>query len=925
MAKHTKKKHSVKFNGFEDEIHLSEFIDYDLDYKVGAMVLQKDINGPRKIKFGFETAGIHSCLDEKRFLQAFQKLEQGLKSLQFAENLTVKVSSFARSKVRVRQFSDLISKNKNPGIISLLKSDLEKVEELRDRGIRKPKTLRIYVTYTPDRTYERHGKGWQDKWFETLFAKVKDGVNSLDAKAVENRNKELFQQIYQSGFLAWQRQISESMGISCKALTADQLWAELHDEFSDDPAPPIPQVIRVTKNPADRTGTGIKYKVEVNQKLSAATVLTRSAVPQDHAAYVKVNDRYVGALTMVEKPMGWSSEREQLGYLWRLMTRKDAGDMQIVFQMSVDSEKSARKNLQSFSNQSTAKQKGNKKGSDRMAARKQQLAEDAEDSVLAGNIPLSVGITILSYQDTVSKLKESCANISAQFNSPAWVEREEKIAWKLWTQSLPTCYDRMLEKALYDRTLTFGCDEAMFAPWFKTGSRDTKGVEFLSETGESIFVDLFDVGNPLNMALFASTRSGKSVLVGSFLLQALANDIPIIALDYPKADGSSTFSAFTKMMGKDGAYYDISEESNNIFQQPDYSQIDPERVVHHKAHFLASLKQVTLSIVGSSGDNTLDNNVKTLLMPLVNEFLAKEGIQERYRLANEKGLGSDEWANTPTLHDFNKSVPFESDSEDTKRAYDYIHRRLDYWLKSEIADAIAKPSSFEADAKLIVFALTNIGDDEDAAILGLAAYSAAMRRSLSNPASIFFIDESPILFQFPMISQLIANLTANFGKSGGRVILTAQTVEAIAQSGHAAQILGNCKIKLTGCIESDQTDSFKKYLKMDDGQVGQCASEEFIRVGTQDWSNWMISYGGKMYRTQFYPGRKLLYSVVNNQDESDTRDWFMKYLPMDEALEATGLHLTECKKAEINPLDFLPSAEELEAFRETLEQLVARN
>jgi hypothetical protein len=51
-----------------------------------------------------------------------------------------------------------------------------------------------------------------------------------------------------------------------------------------------------------------------------------------------------------------------------------------------------------------------------------------------------------------------------------------------------------------------------------------------------------------------------------------------------------------------------------------------------------------------------------------------------------------------------------------------------------------------------IFALRNLSNDEDAAILSLSAYSAALRRALASPASIFFIDESPILFEFDAIA-----------------------------------------------------------------------------------------------------------------------------------------------------------------------------
>lgn len=923
MAKTKEGKRVTAFTGVESEIHLSEFIDFDLEYKAGALILQKDEGTRRIFRFGFETQGIHSALDEERFLQAFSHLEEGMKTLPFAENLTFHVTSFSESKTRINQLETLHKKSQNPGIKLLLESEKERVQLQHIKGLRQPKRIRIYCTYTPDRVFERRGSGWQDKFFGWIFDGGKAIQNKIDPVAFERKNKELFVDVYQAGFMAWRRHLTERMGLNCKPLTASQLWSELWDKFSTESCPPIPQVIRVTDNRKDRTGIGIAYEVEVNQQLSAATVLTRSGVPVDDPKWVKVNDQYIGALTFIEKPGDWKSERSQLSYLWNIISRDDAGDMELICQVKVDSEKAARKNLQSISAQSDSKEKSMKQGSDRMAQRTARMAQEAEDSVLDGNIPVSLGVAILIHRDNIRLLDEACSTVSAQFHAPAWVEREEQLTWLVWCQCLPTCFDRLLSKTAYNRTKTYGVDEAMgFIPVFSTNSPDTEGVELMSEDASSVFVNLFDFGNPLNMALFASTRSGKSVLVASFLLQALAHDMPIIAIDYPKPDGSSTFSDFTKLMGSDGAYFNIAKQCNNLFEPPDLRHVDPDRRELHMQQFHSSLQHIVMSLIGESGDKTLDTDVKSEIVALLSDFLNAEDTVRKYDQAIEQGHGTEAWDDIPTLHSFKTWLPdSDPNSASRQRVLEFVHRRLNYWLKSSISDAIAKPSTIKTDAKLIVFALTNVFDDEDAAILGLAAYSAAIRRALSHPASIFFIDESPILFQFPMISKLISSLTANFGKSGGRVILTAQTVGAIAQSGHADQILGNCKVKLVGCVEPDQVDSFVKYLKMDREQATLCSSESFIRKSGQDYTNWMLSYGGKMYRVRFYAGEKLLYSVANNPTEQQTREYFLKYFPSDLALEATAKHLKMCEKQDLNPLDCLPPVDKIMTIKEKLEAL----
>jgi len=103
-------------------------------------------------------------------------------------------------------------------------------------------------------------------------------------------------------------------------------------------------------------------------------------------------------------------------------------------------------------------------------------------------------------------------------------------------------------------------------------------------------------------------------------------------------------------------------------------------------------------------------------------------------------------------------------------ALNMIDLRLRFWLSSRVGRAISAPSSFPTDAQLLVFALRNLSNEEDAAVLALSAYAAALRRALEAPASIFFIDEAPILFEFDEIGTLIGN----GAKAGIRVIISAQ-------------------------------------------------------------------------------------------------------------------------------------------------------
>ena len=189
--------------------------------------------------------------------------------------------------------------------------------------------------------------------------------------------------------------------------------------------------------------------------------------------------------------------------------------------------------------------------------------------------------------------------------------------------------------------------------------------------------------------------------------------------------------------------------------------------------------------------STMMSNIESImLLSLLKRFLLMMILNIRYKEALEKGLGTAEWNDTPTLNDFyNYCSPgyikldsIANNSEDILKALDFLRLRLKFWLNSRVGQSISKPSSFRTDAKLLVFALRSLSNESDAAIMALSAYAAALRRALSAKVSIFFLDEAPILFQFEAIAELIGRLCANGAKAGIRVILSAQEPDSIFQS-----------------------------------------------------------------------------------------------------------------------------------------------
>ena len=178
-----------------------------------------------------------------------------------------------------------------------------------------------------------------------------------------------------------------------------------------------------------------------------------------------------------------------------------------------------------------------------------------------------------------------------------------------------------------------------------------------------------------------------------------------------------------------------------------------------------------------------------------------------------------------------------------------------------------------------MFALRNLSNEEDAAVLALSAYAAALRRALEAPASIFFIDEAPILFEFDEIGALIGRLCANGAKAGIRVIISAQDPDTVHKSPASAKIFQNLTTRLIGRIQPMAVDSFERILKYPKAVISRNASESFFPKREGIYSQWLLDNSGIYTYCRYYPAFAQLAAVANNPDEQTTRDLVLRHAP----------------------------------------------
>jgi hypothetical protein len=415
-------------------------------------------------------------------------------------------------------------------------------------------------------------------------------------------------------------------------------------------------------------------------------------------------------------------------------------------------------------------------------------------------------------------------------------------------------------------------------PLIKPRAIDKTGLELIAaEGGTPIFIDFCTKHR--NLCLFGTTRSGKSVTASGLVTQALAHGMPVVAMDYPKPDGTSTFTDYTQFMGERGAYFNVWKESCNLFEIPSLGNLPPDlqrnRFEDYKDFLVSALMTMVIG-AKAEGEKALADMVRSILTLAVDVFYKDDLIRDRYAAAFTDGFGSPAWSAMPTLHDFLGYCSYErlrmdGDSGDIKAAMSRIKVRLNFWLTSRIGKSISQPSSFRTDAQLLIFALANLGNEEDAAILSLSAYSAALRRALASPASVFFIDESPILFEYDAISLLVARLCANGAKAGVRVILSAQDPDSIAKSPGGTKIFQNMTTQLIGRIQPTAVDSFVDILKYPHEIIARNATEGFFPKKEGIYSQWLINDMGIFTQARFYPAYQLLATVANNPDEQMAR------------------------------------------------------
>ena len=294
------------------------------------------------------------------------------------------------------------------------------------------------------------------------------------------------------------------------------------------------------------------------------------------------------------------------------------------------------------------------------------------------------------------------------------------------------------------------------------------------------------------------------------------------------------------------------------------------------------MKALDTMVMGADTENTMAKRVHTVLWQALAAFFDNTAIMARYDAALEKGFGSPEWQVMPPLVDFVDVVAaldLGLESDLVTDAISTILLELRGWLTSRVGRAISQPSSIRTDAQLTIFALRNVGDNIEAAVLALSAQSMAFRRALEVTDSLLAIDESPILFKYSGIALIIGQVCANGAKSGIRPLIIGQDPDTIANSVAGTQILQNLNTRFIGAIQANALPSYERLFGYDPKLLLPNTDESFRIDSSRVCSHWMVDADARLTGCSHHPSPELLGAVANNQKEQRARQRVLAQYP----------------------------------------------
>lgn len=311
---------------------------------------------------------------------------------------------------------------------------------------------------------------------------------------------------------------------------------------------------------------------------------------------------------------------------------------------------------------------------------------------------------------------------------------------------------------------------------------------------------------PCNLTFLGASTPRKTAYVTRALTDFLNAGRPVIAIDFQQADGTSSLSDYADLLAGRATYVDVGKVSNNIMQLPNMrrhyplgGEYDKEYIYWYKEYLEFSIPALLTThnlLVSFSDEERNQFRIESsIIRRALCVFFEDSSILERYTVAFNGGIDSLEWQTIPLLMDL---APFfagydENTSASVEAARKRILQQLEKFQISETLD-IARPTSFSADADLLVFTIEESPSNAKFTSVALSAFAAAFRYALEARGSILFFNENPVLFDNIWVNKSLARIAGHGPLYGIRLFLSVEDIATVVESNKGEMICQNSKV-----------------------------------------------------------------------------------------------------------------------------------
>lgn len=861
--------------GIESECPLICMVNYKLKgQEVGAYLLKYE--GEYQIVFGFDVIPISTSLPVARYSKLSNRIGGGIDALPLGEKATFVAANFADCSSRIAELKRLQQQAPTPELKYLMSWDISRLEGLTLTSRHNPKTLKFYGSHSLGSSAYKPADWLEQQIYNLikLFQLSKIFTRS-ETSVSQAELLEMLLSAYERGFFGWLLNLQRRMGMKVRPFSAHQLWEIDWPKTNRGKAPIIPQVLEVTER-------GLKWIV--NSQKDIKTWLFWQGGPKTDYQWLWFpgKQEYVTAMVMDEIPdKSWKGERAEYDQLQDAVHALNVTpNSEIVCQLRDVSQRAAQEKQAQLAQQAFSSiQEQEKKGRQSLSGNFRLTEyEETYNDLKAGQEVVSFGWVSLLYRKSQPALSLAAHQYSYLFEENT-VSRDRGYALQLWKECQPWAWNPLLLNPSNRRLHSTTDAVRGFLPLMLPHSVDRQGIEFIEpESKTPLYVDLFR--RPLHFIVTGGTGSGKSVLTWSAIIfPALARGFQVSIVDNTRADGSGTFSAPAKFVG--GVYYDVLKESHNLYETPDWRRLD--KAEEKRKLFEDNLLDLVLGLsIAADADTQRRSKCKKVHQICFAKFWKSEQIQQRYEFAHDGGFGSTAWLEMPTLVDYLNSFLTVESLPDTTAEYEEIVTEMRLNLTALVSDpkkfnALCRPSTFRSNNPLIVYALSNLKDDEEASPFAASAHSSAIARALQYPKNLFFADEGSTIIKKPSFGGAMGALYSQGRKSDIWVGLAGQTLKTINESPAARDILDNVGVHFVGNINDGaipilQAEGIPLHLL-------EKAATEFEIDPSEFCSRWIVRHKKQAWIGDYYPSFANLALSMNFADEEQLKEEFGQRYP----------------------------------------------